>query len=171
MQGAPNPPGTKKKVLIAPISAFETIEAVTDPLATDSTRVKITGDHVFKVDEGFIEMYTTLDTGQLTAEMIGERDGRGYNPNLNFFHPGTKAEAMAFADAAKDDEFIILVPLLDGSYLQVGSEGLGAEVTANFDSGTVSSGRKGYTFTATTYDKLYIYEGAVVMKPDGTGGV
>lgn len=165
LQGKSNRPGLKKRVYIAALSAFETIEKVVDPDAADETRITIAGDHTFPVGEGFIEFYTTLDTAKLMAESVGERDGKGHNPKVEFFHPGIKAEAMAFADACQSDEYIVLVETLEGEFLQLGEENIGVEISSNFDSGTVSSGRKGWSFVADTYGSLKLYTGTVTVKP------
>lgn len=165
LQGKSNRPGLKKRVYIAPLSAFDTIAKVVDPDAVDATRITISEAHTFPVGEGFIEFYTTLDTASLLAESVGERDGKGHNPKVEFFHPGVKADAFAFADACQHDEYIILVETLEGEFIQIGEENLGAEIASNFASGTVSSGRKGYSFVADTYGSLKLYTGLVTVKP------
>ena len=166
LQGRSNRPGLTKKILLAPVSAFDVVADVADPNATGPERVTISGDHTFLTGQGFTEMYTTLDTGKLMAESIGERDGRGHSVKVECFHPGTKAEAMAFAETALYDEFILLVEELEGEHIQVGDKTLGADVLNSFDTGTVSSGRKGYQFTFESFAPLRKYEGAITMKPE-----
>lgn len=165
LEGQPNPPGEKKTLLLAPISWFEAIAPVAGPDALDATRYTIATDHTFKTGKGWIKVYTTLDTLHLTAESIGERDSRGHDVKIEFFHPGTKKQIMAFAQLAQNDEFIALAQGLDGAILQVGAEDLGADILSNYDGGTVSSGRRGTTFTLQSYAPLYLYEGAIVEKP------
>jgi hypothetical protein len=163
--GSSNAPGLKKKVLYAPISKFTTIAVPTTQETGEATDVTISGDHTFEIGEGFRTMYTTLDTGKLMSESIGERDGKGHNTKIECFHPGTKAEAVAFSKICQNEEFIVLVEGLDGQYYQVGTEKLGAEMVSNFDSGTVSSGRKGFSFIVETFDMFYLYDGAITEKP------
>jgi len=132
----------------------------------NADRITIDGSHTFNTGEGFIECYTTQDTADLNSEMIGEVDGRGHNPVLTFFHPGAKKDAFAFADAAKNDTFILLVETLPGEFFQIGFKNLGANITANFASGTLSSGRLGWSFTATAYGPIAFYGGTIEKKPD-----
>jgi len=166
LEGNTNRPGVKKTVYLAPLRAFDVIGAVADPEAADNTRITVATDHTFQATEGFIKCYTTADTGQLLAESVGERDGRNHSVKLNFFHPGAKADALAFADAAQYDEYIILAETLEGDFIQLGEADLGADIMSNFDSGTLSSGRKGWSFTAEYFGSLKLYTGTVTVKPE-----
>ncbi|MFC7669295.1 hypothetical protein ACFQT0_19500 [Hymenobacter humi] len=82
------------------------------------------------------------------------------------FHPGNKAKALEFARVVKNLGLIMLVPDADGTYLQVGAEGLPVELAPSYDSGKLSSGRRGFIVKGEAYaNGLYIYEGDVLMKP------
>ena len=164
LQGRVNRTGLYQKALIAPLSLFETISEVADVNAPDATRIKIAGDHTFPVGEGFTTIFTTKDSAQLLAESIGEFDGKSHNVTLNFFYPGVYDEAMLFADKAQYDDFIILVKTLENTWLQVGYKDLGASVMSNFDSGTLSSGRKGWSFQAQAFGRICIYDGQITEK-------
>jgi len=166
LQGQENRPGLMKNVFIAPVRDFDTIEEPTDTGLMDGSSVKITGDHTFVATKGWLKMYTTLETAQLIAETIGERDGRGHRLELTAFRPGVGAENIEFANKAIGDEFLILVETLEGDYIQVGRERLAAECTAsNMDTGTVGGGRKGYSFTFETFGSPLLYEGVITEKP------
>lgn len=166
LEGEANRPGLMKNVFVAPVTWFTTIQKPTDSGAMDGSSVVITTDHAFDVGKGFIKMYTTLDSAQTIAETIGERDGRGHRVELTAFRPGMRAIDIEFGEKALSDEFIILVETLEGNFYQLGSERLACECTAaNGDTGTVSSGRKGYTFTFETFAPIRIYEGDITEKP------
>ncbi|MBA3899389.1 MAG: hypothetical protein H0X62_04125 [Bacteroidetes bacterium] len=160
-----NEPGTKKKVFIAPRSAFETLSKPAANPANAGDHLRIAADHVFKVGEGFTVLYTTLDTGKLLAEKIGDRDSRGKNIKFEGKHPGLYAEAAAYEDDAKNDEHIVLVEILDGTVVQLGSDGLECDVTGTYDSSTVSGGYNGWMFLIESFGKLFFYEGAIELKP------
>ena len=87
-----NAPGTKKRVFAAPSRLITAISAPTGAGTTPGDTIVIPGDHTFGASDGFFELYTTLDTSQLTAESVGERDSRGHNVKLECFHPGIRSE-------------------------------------------------------------------------------
>lgn len=163
-QGADNDPGLEQTVWVAPLSAFTTIEVPAGG-ANPGDSLVIDVAHTFEASEGFVPMYTTKDTGKLISEAIGERDGRGHMPKLEFFHPGGGAAAREFAYAAKNDVFIVLVKDANGNVLQLGREGMGVDIVGNYDSGTVSSGRNGWSFTCETFGKIFDYTAAIAEKP------
>lgn len=167
--GKDNSPGLKKNVLVAPRSWFDVLSVEVDPDGDTVGRVKITADHTFITGKGWVQLYTTLDTGQLTAEMVGDRDSKVQNPKVECKHPGSKEEILAFADAAKNDEFICLVQGLNNEWLQLGSDGLEALIMGNYDSGKVSGGYKGWTFTIESFGKIFLYEGTITMLPETSG--
>ena len=160
-----NAPGTKKKVLVAPSRLFTAIATPAAAGAGDGDTIEITGNHTFAAPDGFVELYTTLDTQELVAEMVGERDSRILNPKFDCFHPGIYKELLEFGNWAKDDEFIVLVQLLDGTYVQLGNEDVGCDITYKLGSGKNSGGGKGATFTVETFGTPYIYAGVVTLKP------
>lgn len=166
LQGSENRPGLMKNIYVAPVRDFATFAVPTDSGNMDGSSVLITGDHTFEAGRGWIPMYSTLESAQLIAETIGERDGRGHRLELTAFRPGVGAQNIEFANKALYDEFIILVETLEGQFLQMGTERMGVECTgAAMDTGTVGSGRKGYTFTFDTFGSPYVYEGVITELP------
>ncbi len=166
LEGRENKPGLMKNVYIAPLRELTLAEPV-DSGNMDGSSVEITSDHTFAdpATQGWVKMYTTLDSAQLIAETIGERDGRGTRQELTAFRPGMSAWDIEFANVALYDEFVVLVETLEGDFLQMGTQRMGVECTgASADTGTVSSGRKGYTFTFEVFDKPFIYSGAIAEK-------
>ena len=160
-----NLPGLKTRVLVAPRATFTTLEAPTNAGAVPGDSIVISGSHTFGLTDGWIEMYTTMDTSELTGETIGERDSRGNNPKATAFHPGLYAEALEFAQKAQNDQWIALIERPDGTFIQLGADGLECDITHSVASGKVSGGSNGITFTIETFSKLFIYEGAITMKP------
>ncbi|WP_201979331.1 hypothetical protein [Hymenobacter rubidus] len=165
-QGDDNTPGLLGYVLTAREDDFTTIAKAPKTGTTPGETARIVADHVFKTGKGFTKQYITLDSNQLKAAIVGERDGRGLKVSFEGFHPGNRAAALEFARVVKNLGLIMLVPDADGTYLQVGSEGLPVELACDYDSGKLSSGRRGFTVKGECYaNGLYIYEGDVTMKP------
>jgi hypothetical protein len=160
-----NAPGLTTRAWIAPLRTFTEVAAPVDPPVNPGDKVLISGDHTFDIADGFIQVYATQDTASISSEITGEMDSRGLNKTAEFFYPGLSAEALEFADEAKNDLWIILFENLDGTILQMGSEMLPAEITHAVATGTLSSDKKGITFTVNNFGKLYVYEGVVTEKP------
>ena len=164
--GDDNTPGLLGYILTAREDDFETIaKAPKTGVAAGDTAI-ITADHVFKPTKGWTKQYITLDSNQLKADIVGERDGRGVKITFEGFHPGNRAEVLEFARVVKNLGLIMLVPDADGTYIQVGAEGLPVELAPSYDSGKLSSGRRGFIIKGEAYaNGVYIYAGDVTMKP------
>jgi len=167
--GEDNTPGLLGFVLFAPEDWFETIAkapkySATQAKAGDS--VLITENHVFKPGFGWLKIYITLDSNQLKADIVGERDGRGLKITFEGFHPGNKPESLEFLNIVKNIGGIMLVPDADETYLQVGAKGLPVELAPNYDSAKLSSGRRGTIVKGEAYATgMRIYTGDITEKP------
>ncbi|MCA8830538.1 hypothetical protein [Hymenobacter pini] len=167
--GEDNTPGLLGYVFFAPEAWFTTIAkapkySAAQAKAGDS--VLITENHAFKAGLGFLKIYITLDSNQLKADIVGERDGRGLKIAFEGFHPGNKPQSLEFLNLVKNIGGILLVPDADGNLIQVGAEGLPVELAPSYDSGKLSSGRRGSIVKGEAYATgLRIYTGDVVEKP------
>ena len=160
--GKPNRPGFGKKILVALISDFTTIQ---EPTGTDpGDSVKIATDHVFKTGKGFKVLETTDPKNELTGQSVGERDSRSESQNFVCMHPGLEAEVLEFKAQSNGQDFLLLLPNLDGTYRQVGTEEDPMECTSSSGSGTKEGGYKGITFTFTGYSPIFIYSGDIVIE-------
>lgn len=149
--GRENMGGFSTVLYFAPISSFTDV-GLMEPVGGNEPgqSVLITSAHVFKTGKGWIKAHTTLDTAKLASEQIGERGGRAQKQTGEFFYPAISPLATELARNAQNDEFIILLkdinPRSTDRFIQIGSRDLPAEIMSKLDSGTISSGRKGYTF-------------------------
>lgn len=165
-QGEDNTPGLRGYILTALETDFTTISKAPKTGINPGDTAIISADHVFKPTKGWTKQYITLASNNLKATAVGERDGRGKKITFEGFHPGNKAAALEFDRVVKNLGLIMLVPDADGTYLQVGAEGLPVELSADYDSGKLDSGRRGFTIKGEAYSNgLYIYSGAIAMKP------
>ncbi|GAB3652681.1 hypothetical protein GCM10027594_27190 [Hymenobacter agri] len=166
-QGKDNSPGVRDTMFIAPLRWFKKIKGFKTTSAVGDS-VTIDGSHEFLDGKGFISAYGTLDTGQLKLDPTGERDGRGKKATFEFFNPGNTKAAAEFDRTIKNESCIVLLQTADGVVQQVGGAGLGAEILGSYDSGKLSSGRRGYTFKGEAYQNgNQFYEGAIPLK-DGS---
>jgi hypothetical protein len=165
-QGKDNTPGLRGYVYIAQETAFKTIATAPKVGLKPGDTAVIAADHEFlDPTDGWVKVYITLDSNQLKADIVGERDGRGLKINFEGFHPGNDAVALEFWRVAKNLGLLMLVPDADGNYFQVGSEGLPVELAPGYDSGKLSSGRRGFGVKGEAYATgLYLYEGAIKVK-------
>ncbi|AWW32435.1 hypothetical protein DN752_21070 [Echinicola strongylocentroti] len=164
-----NAPGLRKTMWLAERDWFMADTGLAAPVAPfenpgDSLRISDT--HTFETEFGFVPFHTTLATGELTGEMVGDRESRTNNPNLVGKHPGLTAEIVEFFQQKKNGDWIVLVQTLEGELIQLGEDGLECEVSFSFGSGTVEGGYQGVTVTITNYGKLFFYEGDITEYPE-----
>lgn len=163
----PNEKGLKTTIYGAPMDWFDSIAGFVAAPANPGDRVTIDGTHTFLAGKGFIEFYSELDTGQITAELVGDPGGKGFGPMSEFFVPGDdKALAEIFA-YAKDDDWMFLIPTATDQMIQLGREGLACKCNPSFTTGTSSGGRNGWLVQVQAYSgRIQYYEGDVTLKPD-----
>lgn len=145
---------------IVPMSAFTTIKGVkttTDP----GDKVTIDGSHVFPSGKGFIKVYSTLDTAKLATETIGERGGHAAKITGELFAPGMSKLNAELARNCPNDEWMVMLKDTNDStkFIQVGTEDLPATLMPKFDSGTISSGKKGFTFSFEAFGHGLLFYG------------
>ncbi|PJJ59432.1 hypothetical protein [Hymenobacter chitinivorans] len=171
LEGVDNTPGLRGYVLWAAESWFETIATAPaySAAAAPGTSAVIATPHTFQEGYGFLEIYITLDSNELKAEIVGERDGRGLKVSFEGFHPGNKPESLEFLNIVKNIGGIMLVPDADDTYIQVGAKGLPVELTPSWGSGKLSSGRRGTMVKGECYaTAIKLYKANVVHKPTPT---
>lgn len=163
-----NAPGIRKTIWIAERDWFADatgLVAPVPPFTNPGDSLRIATSHTFKTGFGFIPFHSTLGTGQLTGEMVGDKESRTNKPTLVGKHPGLTAEIVEFFQKTKSGDYIVLVQTLAGEVIQLGEDGLECEIMFSFDSGTVESGYQGVTATIENYGKLYFYEGDITEYP------
>ena len=166
-QGDDNTPGLLGYVLVAREDAFKKIAKAPKVGVNPGDTAIIADNHEFlDPTDGWAKVYMTLESNKLKAALVGERDGKGIKIDFEGFHPGNKATTLEFARIVKNLGLIMLVPDADGTYLQVGAEGLPVELAPDYDSAKLSSGRRGWGVKGEAYATgLFIYAGDIKMKP------
>lgn len=168
--GRENMGGFSMIAYFAPLSAFATFKGV-KTTSNPGDSVTIDGAHTFVSTKGLIKCYTTLDTAKLATEVIGERGGKSHKISGELFYPSMSKLGAELAKNCVNDEFVLFLKDINpgGKIIQIGTQDLPAEIMPKFDSGTISSGRKGFTFSFEAYAlSLLYYESDPELTLDAT---
>jgi len=158
--------GSAQVFYIAPVRDFLTIQKPVSNPTTLGDIVKISTSHVMKTGKKFHKVYVTMDTGEVEDEPTGDRDARGLKSTFKFKTPGQNAELMGWLTQSKNDRFICIVPLADGTMRQLGSEQFYAELVPKAVTGKNSSGYRGIEGEVTAFGPaVLIYDAAVPLTP------
>jgi hypothetical protein len=164
-----NAPGLRKNILIAEKDWFVPLtglKAPVGPFEAPGDKLRISGNHEFVTGKGFLVFHSTLATAELTGENVGDRESRTNNPTLVAQYPGLTAESVEFFQSLKNGDWIVLQQTLAGELIQMGEDGLEAEIMFTFGSGKVDGGYQGITATISNFGKPYFYEGDIVYYPE-----
>ncbi|WP_128544073.1 hypothetical protein [Larkinella soli] len=160
--------GTQQKIFLAPYDDFTTLQKPDSAATNVADRYKIATAHVLGTGKGFIEVYVTKDTGELTMETIGGPDRNSFLAKGKFYHPGEADEIVAFQNQAKNDRFILLVPLPGTNELiQVGSEQFQVQIKPSYATTTNGGDGRGTMFEYECYcpDLIKYTAATIPMKP------
>jgi hypothetical protein len=172
--GSDNTSGIQTKLLVAKMSDILTFPK---PVLDDSTGdgefenlVTITGNFVMKPYKKFIELYVTLETGELKHESQGELDGISFLNQLEFLIPGSKKQVLGFTQWAKNSSLCFIVTEADGQQRVLGHPGYPAKmVSAPGTTGKAPADRKSSTFTFKSSRKgpAPVFEGKIDLTGSG----
>lgn len=147
--GSENMGGYRNRVLFVPACAVSaapevpSISTASDP----ADLVTAEGAFVFKeTGDKPIIIYATDKTVQMDAENQGETDGQSFRQFGEFFHPGPKVEAAAFARAVNNTSGYLIVEDTSGMQYMVGSPGLPCTIKPAFTGGAARTDRRGFSF-------------------------
>jgi len=153
--------GTKKYFYLSDVTHITTFQPVM-VWAAAGDEVRTTATHVWAANKAAAKIYITEDTGEVTAESIGSRDGRSKKVTFKAFHPGTYAE---FAEAERNwkaMDGIVHVPLANGKMLQMGAPGEECEIICSWKSNKRSGDGAGFEIEVSCFaNSLMFYEGTI----------
>lgn len=174
--GSDNTAGIQQNVYYAKLSDIATLPK---PIVDDSTGegaladlVTISSDITMKSGKVFKKLYCTLEAGGLNGEVQGDLDGKSYKNSLKIFHPGSKLEALGFAQYVKNGNMIFLVPEADGQVRILGHAGYPAKLdTGSSNTGEKSTDRKGneFVFMSVRKGPAPAFTGKVILTGSGVG--
>lgn len=146
--GSENMGGYKNRLLFIPSCSVSTIPELPAEITDADDLVTAAGSFTFTtVGDKPIFIYATDKTVKLDAENQGDTDGQSFMQKGEFFHPGSKAEAAAFARKVNNTPGYIILEDANGVQYMVGSKGLPANIKTSFTGGGDRTDRKGFQFT------------------------
>lgn len=145
--GSDNMGGYKGRIAFIPASAVKKVPARPANPVDASDSIKATGAFEF-IDTGGkpTPIYATRSTVGYKAEIQGEADCRSYKKTGEFFHPGSKVEAAAFARQICNTPGYLIIEDEEKQIL-IGEDGYPCTVNASFDGGKAPADKRGWTFT------------------------
>ena len=140
-----NTPGIRGFVYYA---SAEDIAVFPASIPADFTGIgSYVGDFEMKSGKVFKKLYCTLEMGDLSADLVGARDGKSFGNKLEISHPGNAAQAIGFAEAVKNQNLVFIVPAMSGGYRVLGDQIFPASLdTANIVSGKTNGDTKASSF-------------------------
>lgn len=165
-----NAPGIGTELLFAPKAWLETIAMPPTTETAPGADVVITDSHIFKTNTpayGFIKMETTLRSGSLKFEQVGDIDSYGINAMVEAWSPGINPALWSLM--IKQDEFLVLVKDIDCAtprYYQIGAScSLALKREWVFETGKAGGeGKKGTIVKFDAYqDRPLLYTGTVTL--------
>lgn len=168
LNGADNISGLKQTVWAARVDEFLTmagpVSGIGDSPVDITEIIRVTTDHAFDVGKGFHKLYTTLDTGGMEQAMAAARDQTGGMVTFTAQHPGHSELAAAFIGLAPNYEWIVLVETPDGKMLQIGQEGLTANIRGSKGTNTLTGDRNGHMLEISAFmPRILYYEGVITQ--------
>lgn len=161
-----NPSGTKPYFYIAALSTFDSIQAATGLSAASLAEVAdISTDHTFTTGNNFHKVEAEVNKNNVGDEYQGNVRGNRSKHIYTAFLPNISAAQLGLVRAMQAEKSIVLVPLADGKYLQLGEENNGATVKGSFASGEDEGGERGYTLTIEWFGYAQLYSGTVTTTP------
>ncbi len=161
--GTENQSGIQEKAWFIPLSWLKTI-ANPKIGATAGSILEITESHVMETGKKPVQMAPLYKKSGLKSTMEGEELSKMFKMCAEFFIPQISADNLGTIGAIKNYHGIVLLkrPGVDTEFIQVGSEGLAANVTgAEVDLGTGPTGSVGIKVTFEAYGSMpfYVYKG------------
>jgi hypothetical protein len=162
-EGIPNMAGLQRMAFCGYISDVAVFpEIPKNPVNLEDAAV-ILENIVMKPGKFMQPLYGTPETGGLTGESQGERDGRSTKRTATWFHPTTSEKSLGAVLAFQNRSMFFLFRENTGNLRLMGSPAIPAEVAASDTTGTAFADRKGVTYTITDagFGPAPIYRGLI----------
>jgi len=137
--GRYNPAGLTKVyyTFVENIAAFPTL-AKPETATTFASLVEYVQAIVMQTGMQFHELYCTLEEGEIKSNLVGARDGKGYENMLEISFPGNESEFLGFKAAAANRGLVFLIKEKNSKIRVLGS----LEDPAFMESDDSTSGKK-----------------------------
>ena len=145
--GADNMGGYKGRIAFIPETSVSVVPTLPKEAKATADFVTATGAFTFLESGGKpTPIYATRATVGYKAESQGETDCKSYKISGEFFHPGKKVEAAAFARQICNTPGYLIIEDNESQQL-IGQPGYPCTVTASFDVGKAAADKRGWSFT------------------------
>ena len=145
--GADNMGGYKGRIAFIPETSVSVVPTLPKEAKATADFVTATGAFTFLESGGKpTPIYATRATVGYKAESQGETDCKSYKISGEFFHPGKKVEAAAFARQICNTPGYLIIEDNESQQL-IGQPGYPCTVTASFDGGKAAADKRGLSFT------------------------
>lgn len=145
--GSDNMGGYKGRIAFIPESAVSKTPLLPASPTATADFVTATGAFVFiKSGDKPTPIYATRATVGYKADQQGEVDCKSYKITGEFFHPGKKVDAAAFARQVCNTPGYLLIEDSESQQM-VGQPGYPCTITASFDGGKAPADKRGWSFT------------------------
>ena len=139
--------GYKGRIAFIPETSVSVVPTLPKEAKATADFVTATGAFTFLESGGKpTPIYATRATVGYKAESQGETDCKSYKISGEFFHPGKKVEAAAFARQICNTPGYLIIEDNESQQL-IGQPGYPCTVTASFDSGKAAADKRGWSFT------------------------
>lgn len=169
--GQKNIPGLKTIGYFVPKSHIDHFPVIVDAPATKEEEFTLPDTPGFTLLAGkkWYEIYSTQGKAKVESEPQGELDNESCKIKAEMFHPGTKAEAIAFAKQAMRDDFVYIFPDHHGNKIVVGNPNFRTITKPSFGSGDAVTSTRGWMISIEVDDEipLTLYDGAITPVSGG----
>lgn len=164
---AENMGGTTMEILFTPLRDIAAEATLSANPSTTADASLIIADHVFKTGKGWRPIAITMDSGEATSKLQGDIDGKSVINELKFFIPGLDPKTLGTQKLGKNDRFMFLAPMADGTYLQIGTVRFPAMFKDfNFSTAKNKSGVRGAEVVVESMEvSTILYEGLITPHP------
>ncbi len=152
-------------------SDIKTFPKLSNSPATAAEEVTYEGNIVMKDGKFAVQMYSTQTKGEVSYEVVGEKDCKCINNKATLKYPDLSVESKAFVTAASNDNLVVLVAhFVAGSrepqWVMLGDQYWDASMTPTGTSGLAPGDDRGTTIEiiAPGFVALPVYTGTITLE-------
>ncbi|MDR2627551.1 MAG: hypothetical protein LBC40_05920 [Dysgonamonadaceae bacterium] len=146
--GEDNMGGMQNRMAFIPLCDVSSVPVLSANPDSEAEMITAIGSWVFKTAKGKpLYIYATDKTVKYSSENQGETDGQSFKQSGEFFHPGARIGAAAFARKVNNTPGYLVLVSTEGNQFMVGQPGLPCSIKPSFDAGQARTDRRGFKFT------------------------
>lgn len=164
--GGDNMGGFTSEAYLGISSEIDTWATLPANPTTDAQMVTLTGTYACKSTKSFYKIYVTPRTFGGDSDSQGEIDGKSFLQKGEFFYPGTKTEALAFARKMNNNRGVLIgIDPNTGNRIQFGTKDFPLFFSPSVKFGKTATDRKGVMieFETDHTHPAVIYNGAIPL--------